>query len=921
MMPIPSHLKKTFNAQRLFTDRELPQKRFAKALAKPRQTDDYRILNYYGVSGQGKTALCEQFTQTLVNQRNLNPMLGWAKLDFNIEQNRSYPEALLSIRLQLAQQCNIPFPAFDMAFTRNFSFTRKGHSIRDEHPALFKQPNDVLQDIESVAGDLVKEVPGVGLFYKYLKKLSSFTQNWWQRRGKEILSDLESLKEHNLLEALPKYLGADLYDWLFHEKAAKASEQRQLVILIDTYEALWHDKPMKTANNVMSVDAWVRRLAKETPGILYVLLGREKLNWGKDWVGIIEYDLLGGLSSVDSEQFLRQVPIKEDYIRNVIINNSAGLPFYLDLQVVHYENLKNKNIALQISHFGGTEEDILPHFTSHLDEQFHRTLQILSHARFIDRRLTQKIAEEFLGGKGNINFKKLTSYSFWNQEKSVWTMHSLMRDYLQCEQQKDEPELFKHVHHFLFTHYDSQLETLGQVVDINESHYQALLEASYHQQQLDATAFPTWANNRGELFESANALNQVEPLWLKSLEILEEQFGEDHSNVAQPLNNLASLYCKHGDYAKAEPMSERSLRIREKSLGKDHPDVASSLNTLAALYQAQGDYAKAEPVYQRSLKIREKSLGEDHPDIATTLNNLAVLYLTQGYYDKAEPLYQRSLKISKKSLGEDHPDIATTLNNLAELYRAQGEYTKAEPLYHTSLRILEDNLGEHHSDVATLLNNLAMLYYDQGNYAKAKPLYQRSLMILEDSLGEYHPDVAQALNNLANSYQAQGNYAKVEPLYQRSLRIREESLSEHHTLVAQSLNNLAVFYFTQGNYTKAEPLYQRSLRIRKESLGEHHPYFAHSLNNLAVLYQDQGDYAKAEPLYQRSLRIREKSLGEHHPDVATSLNNLAVLYQDQGDYAKAASLFERAIKILTKVFPDGHPKLEEYKSNYANIKS
>ena len=113
-----------------------------------------------------------------------------------------------------------------------------------------------------------------------------------------------------------------------------------------------------------------------------------------------------------------------------------------------------------------------------------------------------------------------------------------------------------------------------------------------------------------------------------------------------------------GQYAKAEPLYQRSLKIRESKLGPDHPDVAQSLNNLATLYQDMGQYAKAEPLYQRSLKICESKLGPDHPDVATSLNNLATLYQDMGQYAKAEPLYQRSLKIRESKLGPDHPDVA-----------------------------------------------------------------------------------------------------------------------------------------------------------------------------------------------------------------------------------------------------------------------
>ncbi len=49
--------------------------------------------------------------------------------------------------------------------------------------------------------------------------------------------------------------------------------------------------------------------------------------------------------------------------------------------------------------------------------------------------------------------------------------------------------------------------------------------------------------------------------------------GKDHPNVATSLNNLAELYKAQGQYDKAQPLYERSLGILEKVLGKDHPST------------------------------------------------------------------------------------------------------------------------------------------------------------------------------------------------------------------------------------------------------------------------------------------------------------------------------------------------------------
>ena len=373
--------------------------------------------------------------------------------------------------------------------------------------------------------------------------------------------------------------------------------------------------------------------------------------------------------------------------------------------------------------------------------------------------------------------------------------------------------------------------------------------------------------------------NLVEPHLKKMIDWCEG--NEDHQ-FAVSLNQLALLYKYQGKYNEAEPLYLRSLSIVEKQLGENHPDFSASLNNLALLYQNQGKYNEAEPLFLRSLSIKEEPLGENHPLFATNLNNLAQLYDSQGKYNEAEPLFLRSLSIVEKQLGENHPLVATSLNNLASLYNSQGKYNEAEPLFLRSLSIIENQLEENHPDFATSLNNLAEIYQSQGKYNEAEPLYLRSLSIWEKELGENHPLVATSLNNLAELYRNQGKYNEAEPLYRRSLSIWEKELGENHPDVASSLNNLAVLYQFQGKYDEAEPLMVISLSIREKQLGENHPEVAESLNNLAGLYYAQGNYADAKSLSQRALTIWQEKLGDHHPHtqnllLGTKMLNIQIL--------------------------------------------
>jgi tetratricopeptide (TPR) repeat protein len=117
----------------------------------------------------------------------------------------------------------------------------------------------------------------------------------------------------------------------------------------------------------------------------------------------------------------------------------------------------------------------------------------------------------------------------------------------------------------------------------------------------------------------------------EAADIVPSEFAE---KLAYYLDANGSAWYYAGKYPEAEPLYQRSLAILEKTLGTDHPLVATSLNNLAALYYTQGKYPEAESLCQRSLAILEKTLGTDHPNTQTVRNNLQEL---QVYLLKIKP--------------------------------------------------------------------------------------------------------------------------------------------------------------------------------------------------------------------------------------------------------------------------------------------
>jgi tetratricopeptide (TPR) repeat protein len=83
--------------------------------------------------------------------------------------------------------------------------------------------------------------------------------------------------------------------------------------------------------------------------------------------------------------------------------------------------------------------------------------------------------------------------------------------------------------------------------------------------------------------------------------------GPEHPEVAIDLNNLAALYEAQGKYVEAEPLYERSLAILEKALGPNHPLLAQILENCAALLRDTGRSDEAVKMEARAKAIRAKS--------------------------------------------------------------------------------------------------------------------------------------------------------------------------------------------------------------------------------------------------------------------------------------------------------------------------
>jgi tetratricopeptide (TPR) repeat protein len=313
---------------------------------------------------------------------------------------------------------------------------------------------------------------------------------------------------------------------------------------------------------------------------------------------------------------------------------------------------------------------------------------------------------------------------------------------------------------------------------------------------------PAWASSRdaawtrsmaaGQLAYEAGRYNDAERL-LKIALSNAEHFGPRDVRLASTLNQLAQVYHDQGQFAKAEPLYKRSLALVEKNLGPTHPDVAANLNDLATLYRDQGQYAHAETLYRRSLAIVRKGGAAESPDVAITLNNLAELYSDQGKYTEAERLYKQSLELCEQTQGPKDMSVAISLNNLGTLYDNEKKYDEAEQAYLRALNIKEINLGGSDPSIALTLSNLGRVYVSSGKYDRAQPVLYRALTILHWPVEANSNTVAgRALNHLATYYRETGNYDLSDYYYKKSLDVTRKSQGPRSANLAKTMHDYAL---------------------------------------------------------------------------------------------------------------------------------
>lgn len=240
--------------------------------------------------------------------------------------------------------------------------------------------------------------------------------------------------------------------------------------------------------------------------------------------------------------------------------------------------------------------------------------------------------------------------------------------------------------------------------------------------------------NIGLLYSKQDKIILAEQYYLKSIAIYKALGMGEAPNSLQNINNLIGMYIdEKKNIATALALSKKVLQARKEQFGANHPQYAESMQNLGRCYELLHQYDQAEELYLKSIAIVAEKLGRHHIEYIKTKITLIDFFLKErNDIQKARVHLKEGLKANLylNNIDIDNIDehwgeqllqkqqivspllLRSTLIKLTKIIEAEQRENKLEQSYiiaEVLLKILDKNRQEYttEQDKLRLLNATA----------------------------------------------------------------------------------------------------------------------------------------------------------------------------------------------------------------------
>ncbi len=184
----------------------------------------------------------------------------------------------------------------------------------------------------------------------------------------------------------------------------------------------------------------------------------------------------------------------------------------------------------------------------------------------------------------------------------------------------------------------------------------------------------------GSVHDQLGNSDRAAELWGKAVQYFESAEPPASLDIASMSNNLAVLKRNAGDIEGAEAEYLKALEILHRELGQDHEETAAVSNNIGALYQSAGFHEQAREMHMMALEARRKLFGDIHPDTAQSHNNLALALQSTGDSAWARRHFEKAIN-GFEALGVEYAsELEAVAENYCAVLRAEGDYAHADAI-------------------------------------------------------------------------------------------------------------------------------------------------------------------------------------------------------------------------------------------------
>ena len=373
----------------------------------------------------------------------------------------------------------------------------------------------------------------------------------------------------------------------------------------------------------------------------------------------------------------------------------------------------------------------------------------------------------------------------------------------------------------------------------------------------------------------------------------------------------ASTYRREGDHATAQRLARRALELMSEELGDDHAQLADAHLVLGNALADGGDLAGGREEYERGIRIARAHPAAGYATLAALLAGLGNALNQAGDPIAAEAPHRESLRVLDANGGDRNETYTAGLRNLAVDLAGRGELNEAQSLLEQSVE-----LAEAQAQPVALgrgLGSLGRVLLRRGDVDGAVVALKRSLKLELEQSGKRHPDYAHALLGVADADDARGDIAGAEAGTREAVDILAAALGQRHPGTLSARRALADLLIRMGDDDTAQTLLRAIADEQEQVLGDRHPSLGVTLLSLGNLYANSERPADAVAALTKAAEILTAKLSPQHPSVVAALTSIGALYRTVGARDAALDFLNRALRgaeHMTERVPAAIPQIQ-----------